>query len=656
VPRQTLPYGSWPSPITTDLLLADITDLAMPRVDGDDVYWLAGRPSDGGRVAVIRRTPDGAATSLTPAPFNVRSRVHEYGGGAYGVSGGIVVFANFADTRLYRLDVNEPATGPTPITPEGPHRYAQPAIDLPRRQVIAVREDHTDPAAPVNTLVTLALDGGNDDGGRVIVSGTDFVAWPGLSADGEQLAWMTWDLPEMPWDGSTVWRATLDADGVPVSTTPVTDGTTWVQQPRWTPEGLLAFIEEAGEWASLAVVDPASGDAPLRFGSEGLEFGAPNWFLDAHDYDFLPDGRIVAIALERAVARLVVIDPRTGSCTVLDADPVPYAGLAVAADGSVVMSSVTATTPPALTRLSLPAPGVDQPVTTGVIRSSTSLELDAAGTSVAQPVIWTNSRGQTVHGFYLPPKNADVEAPPDERPPLLVVSHGGPTGVHFATLNLGFQFWTSRGFAILDVNYGGSTGFGRSYRKRLTGQWGVVDVDDCVTGAVAMADQGLADRARLAIRGGSAGGYTTLRALTESDVFAAGASHYGVGDLEALAKDTHKLESRYLDSLIGPYPESRDLYVERSPIHHPEQLSSPMILLQGADDQVVPPSQAEDMAAALRDKGLPVALLVFEGEGHGFRQAANVKRALEAELYFYGRVLGFTPADQLDPVEITNLP
>jgi dipeptidyl aminopeptidase/acylaminoacyl peptidase len=290
------------------------------------------------------------------------------------------------------------------------------------------------------------------------------------------------------------------------------------------------------------------------------------------------------------------------------------------------------------------------------VRASSTIELDPAGISVAQTVSWSNSSGQTVHGFYLAPTNADVDGDPDERPPLLVVSHGGPTGAHFASFNLGFQYWTSRGFAVLDVNYGGSSGFGRSYRRRLEGQWGIVDLDDCVTGAVAMADQGRADRDRLAIRGGSAGGYTTLRALTESDVFAAGASHFGVADLEALAADTHKFESRYLDSMIGPYPERKDLYVDRSPIHHLDGLSSPMILFQGLDDRVVPPSQAEEMAAALREKGLPVALLEFEGEGHGFRQADSIRRTLHAELYFYGRVFGFTPADTLDPIEITNLP
>ena len=653
---RTLPYGSWPSPITTDVLLADIADLSMPRVDGDDCYWLIGRPSDGGRVELVRRTPDGATTSVTPAPFNVRSRVHEYGGGAYTVRDALVVFANFADTRLYRIDVDDDARTPTPITPAGPLRYAQPIIDLRRRTVIAVREDHTIPAAPVNRLVSLDLDGANEDGGRVILSGTDFVAWPDLSADGERLTWMTWDHPHMPWDGSTVWHSRLDPDGVPTTPIAVTDGRTWVQQPRWSPDGILYFIEEAGEWANLCAVDPDdAAETPRRFEAEGLEFGGPNWFLDARDYDFLPDGRIVATAFDQAVARLVVVDPVIASCTVIDAEPVMYAGNAVTPDGSVLTRAVMPTSPPAITQLSLPPAGVEEPVTAEVICASTRLELAEADTSIAKPVSWTNARGQLVHGFYLPPKNADVAGPSDERPPLLVVSHGGPTGAHFASFNLGFQFWTSRGFAILDVNYGGSTGFGRSYRKRLEGEWGVVDLDDCVTGAIAMAEQDRADRARLAIRGGSAGGYTTLRALTESDVFAAGASHFGVGDLETLAKDTHKFESRYLDSLIGPYPERRDLYADRSPINHLDRLSSPMILFQGADDRVVPQSQAEDMAAALRAKGLPVALLVFEGEGHGFRQAANLKRTLEAELSFYGQVLGFTPADDIEPVAIDNL-
>ncbi len=655
---EILPYGAWPSSVTADLLLSAAgVDLTMPRVDGADLYWLQARASEGGRGEVVRRTPDGALVSVTPAPWNVRSRVHEYGGGAYAVRGGILVFANLDDLRLYRIDVNQPASVPAPITPAGVHRYAEPVIDLRHRRVIAIREDHTDPAAPVNTLVSLDLDGENVDGGKVIVEGTDFVAAADLSPDGDRLAWVSWDLPRMPWEASTVHRADLDSHGGLSSVSEVTGGSTWVQQPRWAPDGRLFFIEEHDGWANLAVLDPKASDAtPRRFVAEGLEFGSPNWFLGARDYDFLPDGRVVAAAWDSGIARLVVIHPRDGSNAPLDSDIVAIDGLSTMPDGRILSLTSTRETSKAVVILTVPDganaahPGVDTLVT------SNDLTLDGAMTSLAESVTWTNSQGQTVQGFYYPPAQVDVHAPDSERPPLLVESHGGPTSLHTASFKLGFHYWTSRGFAILDVNYGGSSGFGQRYRERLNGQWGVVDIDDCVTGALAMAEQGRADRQRLAIRGGSAGGYTTLRALTASDVFAAGASHYGIGDLESLAKETHKLESRYLDSLIGPYPERRDLYVERSPLHHLDDLSSPMIMFQGTEDKAVPPNQATRMAESLRAKGLPVALVMFEGEGHGFRQAANIKRSLEAELYFYGRVLGFEPADDIDPVPIDNLP
>ncbi len=655
---EILPYGSWPSPVTAERLISTAgIDVSLPRVDGDDFYWLQARASDGGRGEVIRRTPDGITTSVTPAPWNVRSRVHEYGGGAYAVRDKILVFANLDDLRLYRLDVREPATAPVPITPPGVHRYAEPVIDLRRRRVIAIREDHTDPSAPVNTLVSLDLDSSNGDGGQVIASGSDFVAAADLSADGDHLAWISWDLPRMPWESSTVHRAALDAAGLVRTTEAVTDGSTWVQQPRWAPDGRLFFIEESGEWAGLAVVGPESPAAtPRRFEVDGFEFGRPNWFLGARDYDFLPDGRIVASAWDAGIARLVVIDPSDGTCALLDHDIVAIDGVATTSDGRVLsLTSARATSKAVVLMTLLASAGGALRPRVDTLASLSDLLLDPGMTSLAESVTWTNSEGKIVHGFYYPPAQVDVRAPDNDRPPLLVESHGGPTSLCTASFKPGFHYWTSRGFAILDVNYGGSSGFGRSYRERLDGQWGVVDVDDCVTGASAMAEQGRADPDRLAIRGGSAGGYTTLRALTVSAVFAAGASHFGIGDLETLVKETHKLESRYLDSLIGPYPERRDLYVERSPIHHLDDLSSPMILFQGTEDKAVPPNQATSMADALRAKGMPVALVMFEGEGHGFRQATNIRRALEAELYFYGRVLGFEPADDIDPVPIDNL-
>jgi dipeptidyl aminopeptidase/acylaminoacyl peptidase len=652
-PVRTAPYGSWTSPITTELLTAGTVRLAETRIDGQDVYWVEGRAGEGGRAVLVRRTPDGSSLDLTPAPFNVRSRVHEYGGGAYTVRDGVVVFANFDDLRLYLLDPGAPDAGPGPLTPEGGFRYAAPEFDVRRGRLIAVREDHTDPdVEPVNTLVCLDIGGSNDDGGRVIVDGSDFVTSPTLDPDGRRLAWVTWDHPAMPWDRTTVWVADVTEDGSLGPARAITDGTYAAGQPRWAPDGRLFYISEQSGWANLThldVDDPGGGAASLPLLK--LEFGRPGWFLGSSAYDFTADGRLLCGVVDQGVGRLVLLDPVGGGLTPVDTPAVDFDGIRVSGDAAVFTAAFPAESS-AVIRLGLHG---DKTVSE-VLRRSTDQSLEAASISVAETVEWTNTRGQNVHGFFYLPPNAAVAVAPDELPPLLVLSHGGPTGMATSGLSLELQYWTSRGFAVLDVNYGGSTGFGRAYRDRLRGEWGVVDVEDCATGARAMADLGHVDGDRLAIRGGSAGGYTTLCALAFTDVFRAGASHFGIGDLEALVRDTHKFESRYVDGLIGPYPEAAELYRERSPINHVDHLSSPMILLQGTDDEVVPPDQAQSMADALRAKGLPVALLMFEGEGHGFRQQANITRALEAELYFYGRIFGFTPADPIEPVPIDNLP
>ncbi len=652
-PLRTAPYGSWASPITTELLTAGTVGLRETRIDGDDVYWLEGRASEGGRTVLVRRTADGVRVDVTADPFNVRSRVHEYGGGAYAVTGGLVVFANFADRRLYLLDTTKPGSEPAPLTPEGGFRYAAPELDVRRRRLIAIREDHSQPdAEPVNTLVSLDLDGGNDDGGRVIVDGSDFVNSPTLDPDGRRLAWVTWDHPAMPWDNTTVWVADVTEDGSLAHAHAITDGTYAAGQPRWAPDGRLFYISEQSGWANITFLDldnPGEASAPLPRWE--LEFGQPGWSLGSSDYDFTADGRLLCSLVEQGVGWLGLLDPADGALVHVETQAVGFDGVRVSGEVAVFTAAFPADSS-TVVRLGIQ----DTETTFEVLRRATDQRLEAADISVAETVEWDNSRGQNVHGFFYPPANARFSAPADEPPPLLVLSHGGPTGMATSGLNLGLQYWTSRGFAVLDVNYGGSTGFGRAYRERLRGEWGVVDVDDCATGARALADAGRVDDDRLAILGGSAGGYTTLCALTFTDVFKAGASFFGIGDLEALVRDTHKYESRYVDGLIGPYPEAIERYLERSPIHHVDRLNSPMILLQGADDEVVPPNQAQSMADALRAKGLPVALVMFEGEGHGFRQQANIARALEAVLYFFSRIFRFTPADPIDPVTIDNLP
>jgi len=654
------PYGSWHSPVTAVSLTAGTVTLSEPRIDGSDYYWLEGRASEGGRVVVVRRTPDGVTEDVTAPPFNARSRVHEYGGGAYDVDGGVLVFCSFDDRRVYRVDIDPTsrsgastgAADPQPITPAGSLRYGDLRLDSANRAVFAVCEDHGGDGEPANRLVRLDLDGANEDGGAVLVEGHDFFSSPTPRPDGGWLAWVQWDHPDMPWDGTELCVAEVSEDGALSGERVVAGGRREsVQQPVWAPDGRLVFLSDRTGWCNLYaadVRDPA-GD-PLALWPAEHEFAGPHWMLGMSSYAISESGSLLCSWLDDGYARLGMVNLGTGECVSVDSDVTTVDSVCVGG-GTGLLTVGYADRPAALIRLDLTSP--DQP---HVLRRSATAELDPQLVSRAEPVTWPGHGDADVHGFYYAPRNPAHTGPDGELPPLIVMSHGGPTGMSRPPFDPGYQYWTSRGFAVLDVNYGGSSGYGREYRERLRGLWGVVDVDDCTSGALAMAGTRRADPHRLAIRGGSAGGYTTLAALTFRDVFHAGASLFGVADLEALALETHKFESRYLDGLVGPYPAARDVYVERSPVHHVDRLSCPLILLQGVEDRVVPPGQAETMAAALRARGLPVAMLLFEGEGHGFRKAETVIRAFEAEAYFYSRVFGFDLADEVEPVEIENLP
>ncbi len=656
--QHVAPYGSWKSPITSDLIVSQSIGLGGGILDGDDVYWLEGRPSEAGRYVIVRRAPDGASADggttcdVNPAPFNVRTRVHEYGGGAVLVDQGVVIFANFADQRLYRI---APGQAPEAITPETPLRYADCVLDSARNRLICVREDHSEAAAAyaskltahgeaVNTIAALALDGSETQ--HVLVSGNDFYAAPRLSPDGRTLAWQTWRHPNMPWDSSELWIAEVQADGTLGCATLVAGGENEsIFQPAWSPDGRLYFVSDRSGWWNLYRLDRGRV-APLV--AMEAEFGAPQWVFGISTYAFESAGRIICTYTRDGIDYLASLDTESKTLHPLDT-PYTSIGSVQAAPGVVLFRGAAATLPASIVRLDL-ATGE-----TRVLKQANDIKIDPGYLSTPQPFEFPTTDGLTAHGLFYPPQNQDYAAPAGEKPPLLVLSHGGPTGATSSSLNLSLQYWTSRGFAVLDVNYGGSTGYGRAYRERLNGQWGIVDVDDCANGARYLVAQGLVDPARLAIRGGSAGGYTTLSALTFRDVFKAGASHFGISDLETMATDTHKFESRYLDRLVGPYPERRDLYLARSPIHHVAHLNCPVIFFQGLEDKVVPPSQAKMMVEALRAKGIPVAYLPFEGEQHGFRRAENIKRALDAELYFYGRIFGFTLAEPVEPVEIENL-
>ncbi len=640
--RQIAPYGSWKSPITSDLIVSSTIAFDLIAVDGEDVYWTEMRPAEGGRYVVVRRTPDGVARDVTPARFNARTLVHEYGGGAFAVAGGAVYFSNFADQRLYR---QTPGTLPEPLTPSGTWRYADGVVDHRRGRIICVREDHTDPAREAqNTLVSVDLQRPTE--GRVLVSGNDFYSNPRLSPDGARLAWLTWRHPNMPWDGTMVWVAEVGEDGALRRPERVAGGDAEsIFQPEWSPAGVLHFVSDRTGWWNL--YRWLAGRVEPLYGMDA-EFGAPQWVFGISTYAFESAGQIVCAYKRHCAWRLARLDTVART---LQGVELPYSeiGGIRAGAGWVVFEAGSPEAFNAIVRLDLRTGRSE------TLRRASAATVGPGYVSVPKAIEFPTEHGKTAHGLFYTPRNRDVAAPAGEQPPLLVRSHGGPTSAASATLNLGIQYWTSRGFAVLDVNYGGSTGYGRSYRERLNGQWGVVDVDDCVNGARYLVEQGLVDGRRLAIRGGSAGGYTTLCAMTFRSIFGAGASHFGIGDLEVFVRDTHKFESRYLDRLVGPFPERRDVYRARSPIHFVDRISCPMILFQGLEDKIVPPNQAEMMVEAVRAKGLPVAYVPFEGEQHGFRKAENIKRALEGELYFYSRVFGFPLADPVDPVHIDNL-
>jgi len=646
---QIAPYGSWKSPITADLIVAGTIGLGQIVLDGENVYWSEGRPAEGGRSVIVRRTPDSKTTDVTPSPFNVRTRVHEYGGGAFAIKDGTVYFSNFADQRLYK---QTPSGEPQPLTPVADLRYADAVVDLQRERIICVQEDHTKgDREPANSLVSISLN--NDEDIQVLASGCDFYASPRLSPDRSQLAWISWNHPNMPWDGTQLWVAPINPDGSLGEAECVAGGADKsIFQPEWSPDGVLYFVSDRSGWWNLYRWLPPMPEGGLG-GVEPLcpmdaEFGLPQWVFGMSTYGFESANRIICSYTKKGSWQLASLDLQTKQLEVIETPYTDISSLQVAS-GRAVFIAGSATEPTAIVQMDLATQQIE------VLRRSSQLKIEPGYLSTPQEIPFPTENGLIAYAFFYPPQNQDYTPPKGEKPPLLVKSHGGPTASVSSTFNLKIQYWTSRGFGFLDVNYGGSTGYGREYRQRLNQQWGIVDVDDCANAAKYLAEQGLVDSERLAIAGGSAGGYTTLCALTFRDVFKAGASHYGVSDLEALATDTHKFESRYLDGLIGPYPERKDLYEARSPIHFTDQLSCPAIFFQGLEDKIVPPNQAEMMVAALKAKGLPVAYVAFEGEQHGFRRAENIKRALDGEFYFYSRVFGFEPAETIEPVAIENL-
>jgi dipeptidyl aminopeptidase/acylaminoacyl peptidase len=635
-------YGTWRSPITSDLIVSETVGLADIVIAGRDLYWLEIRPQEQGRSVIVCRTSEGAIVDVTPASFSARSAVHEYGGGSFTVHEQTVYFTNFEDQRVYRQSRDG---SPEPLTATEDVRYADLTVAPDGKGMVAVREDHREPGKEAsNTLVWLDLE--TEGPGRVLVEGMDFYASPRFHPHGKHLAWLAWSHPDMPWDGTELWMADVSSEGSLSNARKIAGGTgESIFQPEWSPGGDLYFVSDRTGWWNLYGWNNEQVK-PLCLME--AEFGQPQWVFGMASFGIeSPDG-IVAFYQEEGRSHLARIDLEDGEVTEI---PTPHTQIAkVQVDGDqIVYLGGSPERQTELVRIDTSSGALE------VVRRSSSLEIDEEFLSRPESIRYPTTGGAEAFAFFYPPRNGTVVAPEGERPPLLVLSHGGPTSATETTLSPRIQYWTSRGIAVVDVNYGGSTGYGRAYRERLKGQWGVVDVSDCENAVKYLAQQGKIDPERVAIRGGSAGGFTTLCALTFRDSFRAGASYYGVSDLEILARDTHKFESRYLDSLIGPYPQEIDLYKSRSPIYAVDRLTCAVIFFQGLEDRIVPPNQAELMYEAVLKAGFPTAYVAFEGEDHGFRKAENIKRSLDGELYFYGRVFGFEPAGEIEGIKIDNL-
>jgi len=635
-------YGTWNSPITAELIASSTLGLGEIRVNGPDVYWNEFRPLEGGRYVVIRQTPSGQRLVVNPDPLNARTRVHEYGGGSYVVAYGGAIFSNFNDQRLYSSqDVGEAA----PLTSIGSYRYADASFDPHMGRVICVREDHNS-QEPVNSIVSVNTVHGGP--GEVLVRGNDFYAAPRISADGRRLAYLTWNHPFMPWDRAELWVAELLSDGGVAKPVKVAGGDDEATiAPQWSSDGVLYFVSDrSGGWWNIHRWREGKVESITEI--EG-EFGYPMWRLGQSCFDFVNPEFILCAYTRDGVWRLAELDIPTGDLSEIQTPYTSISDVHVSGqNGYFIGGSSKQTT--SVVKINVRSKKME------VLRKATELQWDDEYLSTPEPVNFSTSGGALAHGMFYRPASADFTGPGNELPPLLVKVHGGPTSSAAGGLRLDIQYYTSRGFAVLDVNYRGSSGYGREYRQSLYGHWGEMDVDDVCAGAMHLADTGRVDRKRMAITGQSAGGYTVLATLTFRNVFSAGSSHFGVSDCEMLAQQTHKFESRYLESLIAPYPRGRDVFHARSPIYHVDKLDRPVIFFQGLEDRIVPPNQAKTMFEALRSKGIPTAYVAFEGEQHGFRRSQNIVRVMEAELYFFGKMFGFTPPDKIEPVPIENLP
>jgi dipeptidyl aminopeptidase/acylaminoacyl peptidase len=665
----TSPYGSWKSPITAESIVATSIGLGSVWVDGGDIYWLEKRPQEKGRNVIVSYTED-KIVEITPPAYSVRTRVHEYGGGAFIVVDRTIYFSNYSDGQICRQSLGD---RPQALTSDGQKRYADLIVDRNHNRLLCIcegltlpsqgraclppfegkhrivgctpREDIEGNGKVTNTIVTINLATGKVN---PLITGNDFYSSPRLSHDGKYLAWLSWDLPDMPWDSTYLWLAEVRSDGGLGTPQCIAGGANEsICEPKWSSDGRLYFSSDRNDWWNLYRYN-LDGTVEIVW-EMAAEFAYPHWVFGLSTYDFIDAERLICTYSSAGSWHLGTIDLKNRRFKEIETNYTNISDVRTTGDGYGVFIAGSPTTSTAVIKFNLDT------ATATILKQSETDAIDLGYLAIPEAIAFPTENNLMAYGWYYPPKNQDYLPPSNELPPLIVKCHGGPTAAASVDLNLRIQYWTSRGFGYLDVNYGGSIGYGRQYRQRLESNWGIVDVDDCVNGAKYLVSQGRVDGKRLIITGGSAGGYTTLAALTFRDTFKAGASYYGVSDLEILAKDTHKFESRYLDRLVGKYPEEKAIYEARSPIHFTERLACPVIFFQGLEDKVVPPNQAEMMFEAIKRKGLPVAYVPFPEEAHGFRQAANIKKALESEFYFYSRVFGFEPAESIEPVEIVNL-
>ena len=647
----TLPFGSWPTPITSELVVrAARLPTGFLATDGEDVWWSESRPEEGGRTAVLRHRADGTVEDVLPADANARTAVHEYGGGAWWVRDGVLWYADWSTQRLHRLVPGEKsiALTPEPDVHRG-LRYADGDLSPDGTTILCVQEEHqADGSEATNTIVRLAAH--EPSLPEVVVRGPDFVSDPRWRPDGAAFCWLEWDHPDMPWDAT---RLVVD-EGGQRTIVAGDEGRESICQPTWSADGSLWFSSDRTGFWSLYRWRAGTGIKPMV--DLGEDIGFPQWVFGQRCFALLDDGRAAFVHRQAGVDHLAVWEPEQQQVTDV---PVPHTMIEgiQASGGAVTYLGASATVEVHVVRRELDADRAGTPADPEVLAPPRDLGLDPSWFSVPEAVEFPTAGGVTAHALLYPPTNPDHEGQAGEKPPLIVMIHGGPTSAARPMLQLSKQYWTSRGFAVVDVNYRGSTGYGRAYRDLLQGQWGVADVEDCAAVCRFLVERDDVDGNRLCIRGGSAGGFTTLAALAFEDVFAAGASHYGVADLAVLAQETHKFESRYLDGLVGPWPEARATYEERSPIFHTDRIDRPLAVFQGLDDPIVPPNQAQMIVDAVRNNGVPVAYVTFAGEQHGFRQAANIRAALDGELSFYAQVLGFSlpPDEDIAPVAIVNL-